>query len=451
MVKRILRWFLFGGILFFLAKTLKDHWQEVRSLEITSATWPLLTIALGITLLAHIWSGWVWHLILASIGQHRDGRWSTVVYLKTNIAKYLPGNVWHFYGRVRALQSSGSSTGAAIVGVVLEPLLMAAAALGLAAICFSFTVGSDWRLLAISLGAMLAMLMAIHPRFLNPLLRKLGKAKAKSQGLTVITSTLRLQTYPWRSLLGELGFVFLRGLGFMMTIVALQSLKPSLLLPVMGAFSIAWLLGLIVPGAPGGIGVFEAVAIALLGNQLPSGLLISSVALYRLISTLAEALGAGLIWVEDRIADLMVPMEKAKKRILLLPPAKDDILEDTDQTPTSLAELENVATTNNSEIEKVKTTVSDTPAATKSKLGEVTPEVTEPSPINKEPISEATPTAESSPKISNIAPLIKETASETTTQVKENESSSEPVLPAFKTQQMQIEEEPTSQSLSPKQ
>ncbi|MEO0869690.1 MAG: hypothetical protein AAFY17_14895 [Cyanobacteria bacterium J06642_11] len=106
MVKRILRWLLFGGILFFLAKTLKDHWQEVQTLQLTGSTWALLTVALGITLIAHIWSGWVWHWILRTIGQPRDGRWSTAVYLKTNIAKYLPGNVWHFYGRVRALQNN---------------------------------------------------------------------------------------------------------------------------------------------------------------------------------------------------------------------------------------------------------------------------------------------------------------------------------------------------------
>lgn len=323
MVNRILRWFLFGGILFFLAKTLKDHWQEVRALEINGATLALLTVALGITLIAHIWSGWVWHLILKAIGQPRDGRWTTMVYLKTNIAKYLPGNVWHFYGRVRALQSSGSSTGAAIVGVVLEPLLMAAAALGLAAISFSVTVANDWRLLIISLSALGAMLVAIHPRFLNPVLQRLGKAKARSQGLTVITSTLRLNAYPWRSLVGELGFVALRGLGFVMTLVALQSFKPGQFFPIMGAFSIAWLMGLVVPGAPGGVGVFEAVAIAILGNQLPSGLLISSVALYRLISTLAEALGAGLIWLEERIAELMAPVARMRKRLLLLPPAND--------------------------------------------------------------------------------------------------------------------------------
>ncbi|MBT9315024.1 lysylphosphatidylglycerol synthase transmembrane domain-containing protein [Leptothoe spongobia] len=453
MVKRILRWFLFGGILFFLAKTLKDHWQEVRSLELTNATLPLLTIALGITLIAHIWSGWVWHLILKTIGQPRDGRWSTVVYLKTNIAKYLPGNVWHFYGRVRALQSSGSSTGAAIVGVLLEPLLMAAAALGLAAISFSLTVGSsDWRLLALSLGALVAMLVAIHPRFLNPLLRKLGKAKAQAQGLTVITSTLRLQTYPWRSLLGELGFVALRGMGFVMTIVALQALKPSQFLPVMGAFSIAWLFGLVVPGAPGGVGVFEAVAIALLGNQLPSGLLISSVALYRLISTLAEALGAGLIWIEDRIADFMVPVAKAKKRILLLPPAKDDIIEDPDQEPTS---SEDIATRNNLELSESDSTSEEMSEQVSTETAiqpdDVTPEITEPtSPVNEEPTTAEPPTKNIPPKTSDIAPLIQPPVSESIRQTQPGKPS-EPVLPPFTPQPIKVEEEPTSQSLSPKQ
>lgn len=323
MIKRILRWLLFGGILFFLAKNLKDHWQEVRNLELTSATLSLLTVALGVTLIAHIWSGWVWHLILKTIGQPRDGRWSTAIYLKTNIAKYLPGNVWHFYGRVRALQATGSSTGAAIAGVVLEPILMAAAALGLAAISFSITIVNDWRLLAICLGALVVMMVAIHPWFLNPVLRKLGKAKAQAQGLTVITSTLRLQAYPWHSLIGELGFVALRGLGFMITIVALQSLTSTQFFYILGVFSVAWLLGLLVPGAPGGVGVFEAVAIALLSGQLPAGLLLSGVALYRLLSTLAEALGAGLIWLEERMADLMTPIANDKKRVLLGPVLKN--------------------------------------------------------------------------------------------------------------------------------
>jgi len=46
------------------------------------------------------------------------------IYLQTNIAKYLPGNVWH-YGRISAVKA-GVSGSAATLSVLLEPLLMAA-------------------------------------------------------------------------------------------------------------------------------------------------------------------------------------------------------------------------------------------------------------------------------------------------------------------------------------
>ena len=422
MVKRIFRWFLFGGILFFLAKTLKDHWQEVKTLEITGTTLSLLTIALGITLMAHIWSGWVWHLILRTIGQSHDGRWSTAIYLKTNIAKYLPGNVWHFYGRVRALQSSGSSTGAAIVGVLLEPVLMAAAALGLAAISFSIAAAGDWRLLVVSIGALVAMLVAIQPRFLNPLLRKLGKAKARSQGLTVITSTLQLQFYPWRSLLGEFGFVLLRGIGFLVTIIALQPLQPGQFFSILGAFSVAWLLGLVVPGAPGGVGVFEAVAIALLGNQLPSGLLISSVALYRLISTLAEALGAGLIWLEERISHLMTPMAKMRKRLLLLPPGKNEEPEPDEQ----VSDLLDTTPKETPQISYVITSKQDSSQSLTLHGEDATAED-----IDSDALSDGSAEATKSPASSIKVDI------------------SEPELPPFVSHSVSSKGEPTSQSFSP--
>jgi glycosyltransferase 2 family protein len=69
---------------------------------------------------------------------------------------------------------------------------------------------------------------------------------------------------------------------------------------IFSAFSFAWMLGLVVPGAPGGIGVFEATAIALLNSQIPTGTIIGGVALYRMISILAEVSGAGLARVKTR-------------------------------------------------------------------------------------------------------------------------------------------------------
>lgn len=295
--KRYLRWAVLGAALFFLAKSLMDNWQAVRAIQLTAATWAGLTVALGVTLMAHIWSGWVWHWVLQSLDIRVRGLWTTAVYLKTNIAKYLPGNVWHFYGRVRSLQAAGASPGRATVGVLLEPLLMAAAALLLAVLGIWPVLQGG--LLAGAVVALVAVLMAVHPRLLNPMLQRLALAKTRLIPAAADASGQPyLQHYPFKAFVGELGFVILRGLGFLLVLTALQPLAWHQVGIVLGGFSAAWLLGLVVPGAPGGIGVFESVAVALLSGQISPGHLLSGVLCYRLISTVAEAAGAGLIWLD---------------------------------------------------------------------------------------------------------------------------------------------------------
>lgn len=69
---------------------------------------------------------------------------------------------------------------------------------------------------------------------------------------------------------------------------------------VLSAFSFAWLLGLVLPGAPGGIGIFEATAIALLQNNFPPGILLGAIAFYRLISLAAEAIGGASAWLIEK-------------------------------------------------------------------------------------------------------------------------------------------------------
>lgn len=298
-LKPYLRWVILGGTLFFVAKTLKDNWQEVVELEISARTWPVLALALVITLLAHVWSGWVWHWILAMFNQHFGGGWSTRVYLKTNVAKYLPGNVWHFYGRVKALQERDTPTGIAILSVVMEPLLMAVAALILGCLGKWQLATSPWRL--VQLAVLCGALISVHPYIFNPVLQTLSRAKAKAQRLPLSEEkSPQLKTYPLRPLIGEVGFVALRALGFVCTVAALQPLTLEVVQSLVGAFSLAWLLGLVVPGAPGGIGVFEATAISLLSGQLPTAIVLSSIAFYRLLSTLAEIIGAALAWLSEK-------------------------------------------------------------------------------------------------------------------------------------------------------
>lgn len=292
-LKKYLRWVILTITLGFIGQTLNNHWQEILDIYLSSKAWACLTMALGVTLLAHIWSAWVWAWIIQIFNQPIDKIWIVSVYLKTNIAKYLPGNVWHFVGRVRAIQSKGASTGIAVMSVILEPLLMAAAALILA----SF-IGMENRIIQWS--ALFLVLVGIHPRILNPVLRVLSRSKlGKMDDSSVQIATATLNIYPFIPLLGEIVFVVMRGLGFILVLAALLPEASFSYLKIISYFSIAWLMGLVVPGAPGGLGVFEATALTLMTPTLPTAAILGSVAVYRLISTLAEILGAGMIWLDN--------------------------------------------------------------------------------------------------------------------------------------------------------
>lgn len=294
-LKPYLRWVILGVTLFFLAKALKDHAREIAEIRIDGTGWAMLAIALGVTLLAHIWSSWVWVWIFHHLKQPIANTWGIPVYLKTNIAKYIPGNIWHFYGRIVAAKEVGISPEIATVSVLLEPLLMAAAALIVALIGFQFIGWHKSSFLIWQILGLVIVLIAVHPRILNPVIQKLGKAKKKSTGtVNLETSALTVKSYPLVPLIGEMCFVGLRGVGFLLTLLALSPIDPIQISLLFTAFSLAWVLGLIVPGAPGGMGVFEATALTILGSTFSPALMLATVALYRMISILAETTGAGL-------------------------------------------------------------------------------------------------------------------------------------------------------------
>ena len=303
MIKQFLRWLLLGGTLFFLANALRDNWQEITDIRIDAAEWAILAIATGITLLAHTWAGWVWSWILREFNQSISSTQLIQIYLKTNIAKYLPGNVGHYIGRIMAAKNLRVSTGAATVSVLLEPLLMAAAALIVVLLCSYFTLrrGSFVLFLGQILG-LLVVLCLLHPLFLNPVIRFVYRQKNKKSVTGNLSGiSLSMNRYPILPLLGELGFLILRGFGFIITLYAIAPISLSQIPLIIGAFSFAWLLGLVVPGAPGGLGVFETTAIALLQHFFPPAFIISASGLYRLISILAETAAAGFAWLDERV------------------------------------------------------------------------------------------------------------------------------------------------------
>ncbi len=291
-IKSYLRWFFISLSLFFIGHIFRNNWEKIAAFRLDDRDYLLLILVLLTTLLAHIWSGWVWTIVLKELQIPVDTIWAIKIYLKTNLAKYLPGNVGHFYLRITAISQAGGSLAMASLSVLLEPLLMVAAALIIA------LIGSFWGLvdtrqnILLWLGEIIFLLLvltAIHPRFCNPLLNFIGKF-SKSNGDDRVVCLTR---YPRSILLGEIVFILLRSTGFLLSLAIVVPLDYTQVWQTIAAFSCAWLLGLIIPGAPGGLGVFEATIVALLDSQL-SGVVVLAAAFYRLASILAELIGAGI-------------------------------------------------------------------------------------------------------------------------------------------------------------
>ncbi len=287
--KNLFRWFILGFTIFFISSNIYQNWRLIGEIEITFFVWLMFFLSLFFNISAHLFAAWVWTWILDLFSTKLQGIKAIYVYLITNISKYLPGNIWHFVGRVKAVQKEGDSLATATVSAIIEALFMAIAALLVTII--SATIGVmeiNFSPMIISLQIIVIMgsLIGIHPNIMNPILSKLAKGKGSNK-------VTKLTKYPLLPLGGELIFLLLKGCGFIVLIIPFITLKLTLIPPILTAFSFAWLLGLVVPGAPGGLGIFEATVIATLdATVFPQEIILIVVAFSRISSTLAEVITA---------------------------------------------------------------------------------------------------------------------------------------------------------------
>ena len=94
--------------------------------------------------------------------------------------------------------------------------------------------------------------------------------------------------FPTRALIFEIGFVLSKFIGFYIclnTFYTINTLNSIFLLVI---FSLSWSIGLVVPSAPGGVGVFEACLLFFVGENIPQNVIIVCLIYFRLISTSAD-------------------------------------------------------------------------------------------------------------------------------------------------------------------
>ena len=206
-----------------------------------------------------------WALFLKALQPGlRTLRSAVGLYLRSGIVKYLPGNVFHFAGRHVMGRGLGVSQGDILKANVLEVggiLLCAGCIIVLSLIGGSLVVPGN-SVIASNLKA--AAWIAVTGATLGTILLFHEKVRGFLGGF--------ISPAKWRSYV----MIFLLYVAFfVITGTVLQGIMVSVSQPAVfrfddtalfvAVFSLSWIAGFVIPGAPGGLGVREFIILLMLG------------------------------------------------------------------------------------------------------------------------------------------------------------------------------------------
>ncbi len=258
------------GIAFVIFQAI-EYSAEIEFSRFNSLEWffmGLLTLIYGA---ANLMLVVAWRHLLTQLGVRISGVQAIKICGSTQIAKYVPGNIFHFVGR----QALGMAE-----GLPAMPLAKSAV----------------WEIGLIAASACLMGIFTLN--LVVPTLSLLSCAVAYLIVMAVVLSVLRrtkgtstVAAFVWyTAFLSVTGLLFI---AMMELVIAGDWQQLELWLPLGAAYVFAWLVGLVTPGAPAGIGVRELVLLYLLQDTLDGADLMLGVLLGRITTVGGDVLFFG--------------------------------------------------------------------------------------------------------------------------------------------------------------
>ncbi len=233
-------------------------------------------------------NAYAWKYIVQWFGKELKSNNLVSFYVLTNILKYVPGGVWHFVERFNFIKKISNSR-IALYSTLIEPYFMLSG---------SFLLASLGLIFSPLYFFLIFPLVFLNRKLIYFLLKRIGSLKGK------VFEVLRLPNskdqfeeriniisfFPTRALFLEIGFVLSKFIGFYICLTTFYTSNNLDIIFLLVIFSLSWSLGLVVPTAPGGVGVFEASLLFFVGKSIPQNIILISLIYFRVISTSADLL-----------------------------------------------------------------------------------------------------------------------------------------------------------------
>lgn len=268
-VRTLLRWAGSGlavlGVLFIVLR-IRQYGAQIDVTSIGGREW-LVTAGLALlygaanALLALAW----WRLLLRA-GVPSSFSWALRTYGISQLAKYLPGNIFHMVGRQSLGMAAGWPAKALVGSIFLELVLLAGAGALFGALLLPLVLPE------VGWGAGGA-LWVLGVTAANACLRRFLGVQAGQAALSLVV------------------FLLISAAIFVALVILISpssSIGANAWPTIAGAFVIAWLAGLVTPGAPAGVGVRELVLLLFLKSWVAEADLLLAVLLGRLVTVCGD-------------------------------------------------------------------------------------------------------------------------------------------------------------------
>jgi uncharacterized membrane protein YbhN (UPF0104 family) len=269
------------GIVFVIIR-MRTYWLELDFSKVTFMAWLSVATFAIIYGLSNLFLTSAWRQILNHLGVAISQPKSIKIYGISQLAKYLPGNIFHLAGRQALGVAAGLPNSTLAKSTLWELGLLVTTAILFSALTLPIMVPS--------LPVLTSILMLIGSTWIAAgIFTKLGR-KQIAKALIRQVAFLAVSAGMFAALLSVISQT---------TVIPMQA-WPT----IGGAYVVAWLAGLITPGAPAGVGVRELVLLLLLKGAVQEADLLVAILLGRFITVTGDLLFfvcASLIKPEESI------------------------------------------------------------------------------------------------------------------------------------------------------
>jgi len=233
-------------------------------------------------------NAYAWKYIVKWLGKEFKSNYLVSFYVLTNILKYVPGGIWHFVERFNFIKKI-SNPQIALYSTLIEPYFMLSG---------SFLLASLGLIFSPLYFFLIFPLVFLNRKLVYFILKRLGSLKGKLFEVLRLSNTQGkfeeriniISFFPTKALFFEIGFVLSKFIGFYICLNTFYTSNTLNIIFLLVIFSLSWTLGLVVPAAPGGVGVFEACLLLFVGKSIPENIVLISLVYFRIISTSADLL-----------------------------------------------------------------------------------------------------------------------------------------------------------------